>query len=150
MAAPAPPEVVDAALLAVADGATHAAAAQIVGVTQPTVSKWVARLQERLERLTLRLRARATRNVLAGIDGMTAARIRDASNEESRTGAQSYDALMRHSLPKGPESLTVYGGVDLSQTLVNADVRAIVLDPAKRDALLAEAYEKLGIGRKRS
>lgn len=76
---------------------------------------------------------------------MTAARIEDAADVASRTGAMSYNALMTHALPKGPDALTIVGDVTVDQSTVNVD-KAVILDPTARRALVERSRDELGIG----
>jgi len=114
MAAAAHPEVVDAALIAVADGATQEEAARLAGVNQSTVSKWVGKLEERLQMLTARIRTRAARKVLRGLDGMVEAQMAAASNPEARHGPQSMRVCMESIGAIGNRSTVINGDVNTS------------------------------------
>jgi len=78
----------------VANGSTQAEAARATNVSPATVSRVVKYHEQDIEEMKLDIQGIIARNVLDGIEKATRARLKDASNPTSRTGANSYRALV--------------------------------------------------------
>ena len=128
----------------VAKGNTSLQAASAAGVSDRTVGRIKRATPERLERARQRVAERQMRIVLSDTDRMTQARCDDASNVDSKTGAQSYRAVyeVAQMVGKGP---TFIGG-DVNVTVLDSSqhVHLANADSAELAARLAALSEQLG------
>ena len=116
---------------AAAAGATVRQAARAADCSVGTAHASIAHHGEYVEQ---RRREHAV-NVLERIDPATDARLTDASNPESRTGPQSYRALLESIAWIGKNGDThIHGDVNVG----SIDARSINLDSSDADALAAK------------
>lgn len=146
MPSPAPPEVHDAALSAVAHGCSFAEAGRRSGLTREGVRDLVGRNLDRVEReRSIALRAWA-KNVRRTADANSRALAAEVVKDGVRGSDKAQCARALWEPLRGPESLTINGDVDASVN-VSADVRALVVQGASAEQLRAKAEElraKLG------
>ena len=144
MPAPAPPEVVEAAIVARAQGASLREIARDAGVSHGAVHNWVRKLEDRLDDWRVRLKARWTRKVLDDVDGVTAAQIAAASDPACRHGPQAARVLL-----EGAGVIGQRGGplvsIDMRQQHVTLQAGAgDTLGALSLDELRARVESKLG------
>lgn len=150
MPAPAPPEVVDAALIARADGDSFRDIARNIGCSPAAVHGWAKKLQERLDGWQTRIRSRWARNVLNGADAVSGALVTAASDPTLRHGPQAARVLLEGAgIIGGVRDLTINGDVVDASTNVTVDARRVQLIQGSRgaelDAHIAELSKGLGL-----
>ena len=140
------PHVAGEIVSMIANGSSQADAARALKVSASTVSRVVRARERDIEEMRREIQERVARKVLKGADKATQARLDDASDVESRTGPQSYRAVMEAvGVVGGVRNIEIHGDVDASVSVV--DARSVqLLAPEERHAALREARERLGIG----
>jgi len=140
------PKVLGTVVAELANGAKQRDAARAAGVSQPTVSRIAQAHEEEIEAKRRAIQDGVAEMVLDGYASATQARLVDASAAESRTGPQSYRALMEAVGLVG-KGHTHVGDVNVDQSVTAVDARSVLLlTPEVRRAALEEARTRLGIG----
>lgn len=129
-------------LRARADGKSLREAGSLAGVSEATACRIVQKHEEWLEEK----RREWQRKVLQGFDAPVRARVKDASNADSRTGAASFREL-REVLGWVPRAdIHIGDNIDV-EAHTSVDARQLVVgDPAKLRERAQQIRDELGIG----
>jgi hypothetical protein len=105
------------------------------------------RVAERFEAWVEQRKRRHVRNVLRRFGAPTDARLADAANEASKTGAQSYRVLLESIGWAGKGASVHIGDVNIGQVTISDERRQVILSesPAERDARMRTLAEQLGL-----
>lgn len=117
-----------------AEGASFREIGEETGVDKATAH----RVATRFEDWVAAQKEEHTRNVLRRLPNATDARLTDASNAESRTGAQSYRVLLESLRWVGNGDTHVHGDVNISAEVIDARRQCLQVDPSRLEELRAK------------